>query len=485
MRKLILLVACIYVCCSINARAPGVFVKFRVKNSRSGIVTLELPVNKNYFVGNKRELIISNEGTCSINLSESETGFIKMNYEGKNGRIFLQKGDRLIIDADTSVRPVFSFEGNNAAGQALFSSTGQPTYSSDILSLVRNDSAITILDAHLADEKAKKIQAFKELYEAKKIDSTFMASMLMQLEYLYTGAAAVLMLDRISSEKNYYKQSPDAHIAYWESLFTKLPLDKKNGGQVPGYILLVNNYLDGYLPFKRKRSGDSTTNKAKLKQLMISTIRKEFPISREYLEAWELYLAYSQDDGQTYLTGMVNNFTGLYPQSRYKKILNQSENKVIESRKPHPARDLNKDEILVKDYHLINSLTELKEKFKGKMFFVDIWATWCSPCKEQFAYKEGLENYLKEKNIVMVYLSLDKKENEKAWRRMITYYNLSGFHIMANEAFHVNVQNELREGVFSIPRYLLVDEKGEIVERNALEPSEKERLYKQIGSHLK
>jgi peroxiredoxin len=59
------------------------------------------------------------------------------------------------------------------------------------------------------------------------------------------------------------------------------------------------------------------------------------------------------------------------------------------------------------------SLKDLKgreveiKQFKGKVIFLNFWATWCGPCKEEMPGMEALHRQLKEKNFVMLTISVD------------------------------------------------------------------------------
>src|SRR4030042_2789397 len=49
---------------------------------------------------------------------------------------------------------------------------------------------------------------------------------------------------------------------------------------------------------------------------------------------------------------------------------------------------------------------ELK-KIRGKIVFLNFWATWCSPCKEEMPSMEVLHQQFKEKNFVLITVSVD------------------------------------------------------------------------------
>ena len=138
--------------------------------------------------------------------------------------------------------------------------------------------------------------------------------------------------------------------------------------------------------------------------------------------------------------------------------------------------------ILDKD-EAINSFAKLVEKMSGRPFLIDCWATWCRPCFEEFKYNEQLKAFLKTKNMEVVYISFDNPKDETRWIKTIRENNLQGYHFRRNEKF----ARELYKIGFpgGLPSYLLVNEKGEVVENNAYRPSETEKLYSQINDVLR
>lgn len=119
--------------------------------------------------------------------------------------------------------------------------------------------------------------------------------------------------------------------------------------------------------------------------------------------------------------------------------------------------------------------------FKGKVIFIDVWATWCGPCRGQFPYlKEIEEEYKKEKDIVFVGISTDKLKDKQKWLKIIQKENLQGVQLLDDfgKAFGRKYQ------VISIPRFLLIDKQGKWIEIRCPLPEAKEELKRYLDKAL-
>ncbi|MES2371910.1 MAG: TlpA disulfide reductase family protein [Bacteroidota bacterium] len=485
MRKYCLLIATIWVCNCVAAQTPTTAtVGFKIKNAVSGTVTVSLAVNNTHFWGNKRKLSIKKDGTVLLTVPPSETGRIFFEYEGRSSYIFLQKGDKVFIEIDTAAQPSFNITGSNAAGQMLLSAKSQPQSTSQIDELLNKDSTVLQLKTHIAKEKEEKINAFKELFLQKKINAAFLFYATKRLEYVYQAAVADRVYSRWSGRTRDYRAAPEEYKAYYQTLYPDSLLNNKKGPQVFTYITYADSYLRHYLYFfKRHISGDSLLPpEAERKKMIIGYTRSKFTTNQEYLEAYELYLFYLQKQYEKSMLGLYSNFTMKYPASQYTRILDSNNREFLAYYKA-ASESFAPDQVLIKDYENINSVAELKEKMKGKKYFVDMWATWCGPCKEEFAYKDELNSFLKKNGIDILYLSIDDKTFDEKWKEMIKYYKLSGYHVRTNKTFSEDVSKTLN--LKYIPRYMYVNEKGEIISQETARPSDKEKLYSEIASYLK
>ncbi len=150
--------------------------------------------------------------------------------------------------------------------------------------------------------------------------------------------------------------------------------------------------------------------------------------------------------------------------------------------------DINKYKEIKDDLKLIDvdrrivSFSELLKKEKGKLIYVDFWASWCAPCRAAMPSSKQLLNEFKDKKIVFVYLSTDKDTNqwkqaaaaEKIYDYPYSYQILN----MAQSSF----LNQI--ALKDIPRYLLFDQTGKLVHQAAPGPEGSE-IRELINQNLK
>ncbi len=113
----------------------------------------------------------------------------------------------------------------------------------------------------------------------------------------------------------------------------------------------------------------------------------------------------------------------------------------------------------------IDGNTVSMSDFKGKYVYVDVWATWCAPCKAEIPYLKKLEEDFHGKNIVFVSISVDQTQDP--WRNMVGQEKLQGVQLWGGLAQEFSQFYKI-EG---IPRFMLFDKEGNILEAKAKRPS--------------
>ena len=111
-------------------------------------------------------------------------------------------------------------------------------------------------------------------------------------------------------------------------------------------------------------------------------------------------------------------------------------------------------------------LRKLIEPYKGKIILLDVWGTWCGPCKRALANSQEEYEHLKDYDIVYLYLA--NRSSEESWKNVIKEYNVTGDNVV-----HYNLPTEQQTaiehflGVNSYPTYRLIDRDGNILDVNA------------------
>ncbi|WP_405566406.1 redoxin family protein [Polaribacter sp. Asnod6-C07] len=128
------------------------------------------------------------------------------------------------------------------------------------------------------------------------------------------------------------------------------------------------------------------------------------------------------------------------------------------------------------NYVDIKGGTKSLSSFKGKYVYIDVWATWCGPCIQQIPYLQALEKEYHNKNIVFVSISTDESRRsggsweaaEKKWRDFVKKRNMSGVQLWSGQDYAFQQDYQIN----GIPRFILIDPQGNIVDANAPRPSD-------------
>ena len=155
----------------------------------------------------------------------------------------------------------------------------------------------------------------------------------------------------------------------------------------------------------------------------------------------------------------TEKFKKLFPESGLITLLDE---KVIDNQTFNHHESSN--EIIFIDNSSIKNLTDLLTPYKGKPILIDLWATWCGPCRESFSHVEPIQKYAEENGIQLLYISLDDQPNiENKWKRMANYYNLKGHHVLINPDIRQEVYSTFgTNDTLMIPLLAIVNRNGEI-----------------------
>jgi thiol-disulfide isomerase/thioredoxin len=127
------------------------------------------------------------------------------------------------------------------------------------------------------------------------------------------------------------------------------------------------------------------------------------------------------------------------------------------------------DNLLYVNGKTVQDIKIVLQKYQGKLVLIDLWASWCAPCLQEIPFTEQLKEKYKSKNIVFVSISTDSQISD--WKKAANAEKLNG----VNDYLLLNSNSSTfmkQYRVQSIPRYMLVDKSGKMLNDDAPRPSE-------------
>jgi thiol-disulfide isomerase/thioredoxin len=122
------------------------------------------------------------------------------------------------------------------------------------------------------------------------------------------------------------------------------------------------------------------------------------------------------------------------------------------------------------------------EDLKGTYVYFDIWATWCGPCIAEIPSLKKMEKQFHGKNIRFVSISIDTEDAYDKWKKMIVDKELGGIQLLADKNWKSQFVTDYM--IKGIPRFILIDPQGKIVNANAPRPSDKKLVATLNGLNL-
>lgn len=459
--------------------AQKAIVKVKVKNGKSNTVKMEVPVDGTWFVPSARQQVLEKDSTLTISLAVDKTTRFRVDGFG----VIVDPGLTELV-LDYSKKQPLQYVSRNMEGQRLFDQRDQSFYQDRARAYYKKDSTATGLLNMIDVDHQEKLKPYKELLAAQKISNNFYdhVATYFMVDYNIIEAAIPML---VFSEKK--RLSPELE-KMWGDAYKKMPPNELKYTFHPDFYYHADYYSFTYLDYfqslkkglKLEIKDEDTYFRRKYENFGARFKGK----IREYLLASFLRNEMMQEKFQVPLLDLFADFQRQYPKSKFSEYIQPYSEKIIAFHK-QKATEANAKQVILKNYDQINSFDELLGRFKDKTVYIDVWATWCGPCKQEFEHGKALEHYLNSQGVEMLFISTDKDEADEQWKTMIKYYNLEGSHVRTNKALLQDMLNKFWDGKgYAIPRYLLV-KNGKVLNSNMLRPSDKEKLYSQIETLIK
>lgn len=283
----------------------------------------------------------------------------------------------------------------------------------------------------------------------------------------------------LESNKFKIREHFDTHRSFWyselEALFSEIPLQSEAAIYSPNYQSLIRTSM------LRKKEGlwrqmrldptgfykewfDMDVNKGEAYLNGESTNLICMAIIQRYFQGKVKEYAYAhlldeslKEDLLDSISVVYSAFVKEFPVSKYREEIAKRYSEKLE-RYDKPLTD--KMIFLDSTATAYNSFKDLLVPFKGKVVFIDMWGTWCGPCRSDIdAHSAGLKRAFKDRtDVVFLYVANHDRTNIEKWKKLIPFYNLEGYHVLANEQLTMDIMGKVEGNGF--PTYIVVDKEG-------------------------
>lgn len=107
--------------------------------------------------------------------------------------------------------------------------------------------------------------------------------------------------------------------------------------------------------------------------------------------------------------------------------------------------------------------------YRGKVVYIDVWATWCGPCLAEAPHFEKLIREYEGRDVVFIGLSVDVDKSRDAWKAMIEKKGLDGVQLLGGSRSDEQINRPF--AINGIPHFILIDRQGNFIYRSAPRPS--------------
>ena len=300
------------------------------------------------------------------------------------------------------------------------------------------------------DDKKKSFKKYDQLISS--LDSLFKDNSLSDAEYDYYRKY-LLYRKELDAEKFNTElfKNPDLHVEGYD-LFMRQYIF---GNLKKKIISLGNgsarNSLEAF-DFALTSKNFTRSNKKHLLSLYLKGIKIDFPTStyKDRVAKYESFLSEKDDDSSKRNSkSLASVFNTNNENSKLLKSIYNTTNEVE----------------LVDSKGNSTTLQEVLDSHKGKIVYIDFWASWCAPCRDAFPSYAELKKRYNEKDIVFIFISGDRDPGK--WKKAEIEEKLTNSYLASNypEAkFYKDL--DLR----AFPRYLIFNKKGQLIKQRALGP---------------
>lgn len=400
-----------------------------------------------------KELNILEDGQFRDTLYDLSPGYYRISLDKESSTLFLKPGTEISVNLDYNLfDETLKFEGTGSAENNYLSAT--------YLNNEKLGDTLTYKYFGSLDEE----NFIKKVSDLKENQLTFLSNQeglseefkkLEESNILYTWANR---MQNYEAQKKYVSGDTDFRVSdNFKSFNDQLSLNNNELANLTSYRDYLHNYYSAQIVSDEDLAKDYSLNYIKL----IADEVKGESLKNSLLYADAKYGITYTSDVQPYFDVFMTASTN----EEHKKDIKEKYDKLIKVSKGQPSPTF-------ENYENYDGSTTSLNDLRGKYVYVDVWATWCGPCKREIPYLKEITEQFKDKDITFVSMSIDNPKDHDKWQEMVAQENLKGVQIFAPNAWESDFVQDY--SILGIPRFILIDKDGMIVNSNAPRPSSEE-----------
>ncbi len=403
----------------------------------------------------EKEITLKADGTFNEQITIEYSGNYFLGTKANKTSLYLAKGMKLGIEADdTKFAETLKFTGNGSTENQYFIEKSKAG-----AKLIGNPTDFYSLDESSYLSKISEVKtAFTNLLNASKInDSKFKANEVKSITFF----EQLQLLIYADYHAHYAKKEGFKPSESFPKLDRSIDLDNEADFLYSvSYQRLVTTKFNNDIASQLKENEEYTYKFAvpEIKKIKSPAIKN----------ALIQNVAYEVGAGNPEAELLYNELMSLSNNAKFKEGLTTKFNKIktLIAGKASPTFD----------YENYKGGKTSLESLKGKYVYIDVWATWCGPCRKEIPSLQKVEEQYHGKNIEFVSLSIDAKKDYDKWRKMVEEKKLGGIQLFADNDWNSKFVTDY--AIEGIPRFILVDPNGNIISADAPRPSDPKLIQK-------
>lgn len=432
----LLLIVVLY---SFTTSEEKVNISGKITNTENGIIKIKGELLY-------KEIKLKPDGSFSENLTLESDGIYKIETTKNSFSIYVSKDSKLTLSADdTNLATTLKFTGKGSA-------ENQYLAKKQLITSIIPDEELYTLDEN---EFLKKLQEIKKsvnnLYlKTKFTDTDFKVKEARNIHYLEQKHLLFYTKQHYYLAKQYDFKVSEKYPKFDDTIDLDNNSDFLFSNEYQG--IAINKFYEKmkgdegsfFLTAKNSIPEIKALKSQSIKNRLIENFANDISLENlNYDKTYQEYLSITND-----------------PIIKQKLTANYNKTNALQPVNPSPKFDYENQK---------GGKTSL-ENLKGKYIYIDLWATWCGPCREEIPFLQKVEEQYKDKNIEFVSISIDALKDQPKWSKFVIEKQLGGIQLLAENEWESKFVKDY--GVWGVPTFILVDPNGNIVNARAPKPSD-------------